>query len=313
MIRNRMRRATTRAEASTSLVFARTKDNRLREMQGSRRRSWKRPDGEFRFREQVYENQSGLQAGDGEGGISEVFWDALQSTLDDTRDNEAVPFELDTMIQILFHSPNGQVISTKMTPARTVKAHALCEEVLMLGVGSNVDLLVSEIHIKYVRPSQSAGGGSNGAAKLGARSRLTVYSHGPADKACGPRSLVLLEAFKAKDASAEKLAHWNRVRNSKAKTTTSAAARTRQSAAIELCLAAEVDINTETSFADLAKLVEALRDRTGKSCAIQVFDADKNYALVHCSDRCSEEIVSMWNFISWNALSMPTVRSTTTP
>jgi hypothetical protein len=97
-------------------------------MEGSRRRSWKRPDGEFRFREQVYENQSGLQAGDGEGGISEVFWDALQNTLDDTRDNEAVPFELDTMIQIMFHSPNRQVISTKMTPARTVKAHALCEK-----------------------------------------------------------------------------------------------------------------------------------------------------------------------------------------
>jgi predicted GIY-YIG superfamily endonuclease len=280
-----MRRATTRSQASTRFVFAGTKDNRLREIMGSRRRSWRRSDGEFRFREQVYESQSGLQAGDGDGGISEDFWDALQNTLNDTRDNEAVPFELDTMIQIMFHSPNGQVISTKMTPARNVKAHALCEEVLMRGVGSNVDLLVSEVHIKYVRPAQTAGGGSsNGATKLGAQSRLTVYSHGDDDKACGPRALVLLEAFKSKDESAEKLMHWNRLRQSHAKKTSSAAYQGRQSAAVDLCTAAGVDIKTETSLIDLDKLVVALRNRKGKSCTIQVFDAAKNYALIHCSE-----------------------------
>jgi hypothetical protein len=249
MIRSR-NGPTTRSHVDQQFILGRALGNRLHERMEGRRRSWRRPDGEFRFREQVYDSTSGIEAGDGLGSINETFWDALQTTLDDTRDNEAIPFEPDTKVQIKFKSPNGMMISTKMVPIGKANVRMLCDELLTKALGSNMDLLVVEVALAYIRPAQAAGGGSNGASKLGGDSRLTVYSHGLTGKACGPRALALLLVHKSKDAGVHERTADNQMRKSRAADTGSAAGLARQAVAIGLCSYAGVDIPTDSSFSD---------------------------------------------------------------
>jgi len=253
-----------------SRVFGDDAIGGLREVSGGRRRSWRRRDGTFRFRQQTYEGRELLIGS--EDGVHDTFWEALQNTLDAARDQEGgQAFEPDTEVRFTFVSPNGIESSTAYTPLQGSTVEDMCDTLLIKILGSDPDLTIDKVIISYVRGAQGAGGGDRerdrerGVKHLGAKSRITVYSHGSEDVACGPRSIVMLLASKNKENDP---VYWELIRNSHAKKVTSAAARIRQAAAETLCVEAGVDINTLTSFPDLIKFISVLSARLDKSCGI---------------------------------------------